>query len=108
MIGGISSNGYGPLVPDRSVQRERADQGRTDDSNTRATRVVEAGSSADFVDPQLLERRVQARKAAEDVRLEQFRVDDVPFANAKALEVFTGIASQPDDDVELAGIDIRI
>lgn len=108
MIGGVNSNGYGTLQPDRLVQRDdsarqnaRRDSGVVYDAETPVRR--------DTVDPQLLERRVQARQAAKDAQFERFSADDIPRRNAEALEVFTGIASQRDgSDVELAGIDIHV
>lgn len=107
MINGLSSNSYPLLQPDRQIQREQAGYARPDSRNPAPA--VDPSTPRDTVDPKLLERRVQARQAAEDARLERFRADEVPLRNAQALDVFTGIASQRDDgDVELAGIDIRV
>ena len=108
MIGGINSNGYGPLQPDRPIPRD--DSARQENrSNSGNVYDADMPVRRDTVDPQLLERRVQARQAAQDAQLERFRADDIPRRNAEALEVFTGIASQRDgSDVELAGIDIRV
>lgn len=101
MINGLSPNNYGLVQPDRDGN------GRPDSRNPAP--VADSSTSRDMVDPQRLERRVQARQAAEDARLERFRADEVPLRNARALDVFTGIASQSDGgDVELAGIDIRV
>ncbi len=108
MIGGVNSNGYGTLQPDRLIQRDDAAR-QGDRRNTGIVIDAEAPVRRDTIDPQLLERRVQARQAAQDAQLERFRADDIPRRNAEALEVFTGIASQHDgSDVELAGIDIRV
>ncbi|HCW91868.1 MAG TPA: UDP pyrophosphate phosphatase, partial [Marinobacter sp.] len=59
--------------------------------------------------PEDLQRRVDARRAAEDVRLERFRADQLPLSTSRALDAFTDIASRNDDGTgELAGIDILI
>lgn len=113
MIGGVNSNIYGPLQPERPVQRGRNDfaQPENRESQVRPDRQLVDGSSTrqQPLDPQLLERHVQAREAAKDARFESFRADEVPLANAQALDVFTGIASQREDgDVELAGVDIHV
>lgn len=108
MIGGINSNGYGTLQPDRAIQR---DDSARQDARRSSGNVYDADlpGRRDTVDPQLLERRVQARQAAQDAQLERFRADDIPRRNAEALEIFTGIASHRDgSDVELVGIDIRV
>ncbi|WP_166251495.1 UDP pyrophosphate phosphatase [Marinobacter salicampi] len=63
----------------------------------------------DAIDSAAIERRVEARQAAEDARLERFRADELPFASARALDVFAAVAGQRDGgDVEMAGIDIRV
>lgn len=55
------------------------------------------------------ERRVEARRAAEDARLERFRADELPLATSRALDAFTDIASRDDSgDAGLAGIDILV
>lgn len=56
------------------------------------------------------ERRVEARRAAEDVRLERFRADEVPLPAARALSTFASVAAagQDSDGSALAGIDILI
>ncbi|TBW57880.1 UDP pyrophosphate phosphatase [Marinobacter halodurans] len=106
MIGGIPSNVYTPLPSDRAVQRETEVQAR---DHSRNSVVSEQSPRRDTVDAEQLERRVQARQASEDVKLEQFRAGDIPARNARALDVFNGVASQRDDgDVELAGIDIHV
>jgi hypothetical protein len=114
MIGGLPSNSYGPLQPERPAQRAPAEVTRPE-SGTRAETDRQQinddnGRTRQLsTDPQLLERRVQAREAAKDGQFERFRADEVPLANARALDVFTGIASQREEgDVELAGVDIRV
>lgn len=125
MIGGISSNnGYtnNSLPP----ARERADGARTpaarpetnpDQRQTIGQATAQTGNAASVPsttdqNDQLVSRRVEARNAADNVRLEFFRADDIPLANARALQTFAAVAAQDDiprgNDVELAGIDIRV
>ncbi|WP_165856966.1 UDP pyrophosphate phosphatase [Marinobacter sp. JSM 1782161] len=106
MIRGLPYNGVSPVPADSPLQRDR-DTASRPDGRTPGT---ETGVRRDTVDPERLERRVQARQAAEDAQLERFRADDVPLRNAQALDVFNNIAStrEEGDDVELAGIDIRV
>lgn len=123
MIGGINSNN--PYVGNNGIARERNDAARapaarpevlTDDRQD--TRPSPAGGEAPgsgvapVEDNQGYLRRVQARSAAEGSRLEPFRAEDIPMANARALEAFAAVASQREGmdgyDAELAGIDIRV
>lgn len=56
-------------------------------------------------------RRVEARRAAEDVRLESFRADDVSPSAARALSTFAGVAAagqEYENGSVLSGIDIMI
>ena len=56
-------------------------------------------------------RRVEARRAAEDARLERFRADDLPLPAARALSAFASVAAVGDDSEtasSLAGIDITV
>lgn len=56
-------------------------------------------------------RRVEARRAAEDARLERFRADDLPLPAARALSAFASVAAVGDDSETasgLAGIDITV
>lgn len=125
MIGGISStNGYtNSSLP---VARDRADSTRTaaarPEANPdqrqgvgQATARGGEGASVPSVsdqDNQLFSRRVEARNAADNARLEPFRADDIPLANLRALQTFAAVAAQDDApggiDVELAGVDIRV
>jgi len=78
-------------VPDRTAQAPAADPGRSADSQP--------------------ERRVEARQAAEDVRLETFRADEMPLQTSKALSVFAAVAATGDDSAQsgsLAGIDLLV
>jgi len=118
MIGGLNPNN--PYIG-TNVARERNDGARapaarpevlTDDRQQ--ARVVPAGNAgaSPTEDTEGYLRRVQARAAAEDTRLEPFRSDDIPMANLRALQAFAAVASQREGmdgyDAELAGIDIRV
>lgn len=116
MIGGINSGANQPYQSGGGVVRERSDvapapaaspdkqgtQVRTDlDSPVSGRERVSSPQ-----DPQL---RMDARRAAEDVRLERFRADQLPLSTSRALDAFTDIASRNDGGTgELAGIDILI
>lgn len=115
MIGGINSSGNTPYQSGSGVVRDRSDvsrapaaspekqnqQVRTDlDSPARAPERVSS--------PDDIQRRVEARRAAEDVRLEQFRADQLPLSTSRALDAFTDIAGRDESDSGLAGIDILI
>jgi hypothetical protein len=123
MINGI--NGNNPYIGNANVARERADAARAPaarpealDDQRRDARPSPAGTdapgsgTATSEDSQGYLRRVQARSAAEDSRLEPFRAEDIPMANARALEAFASVANQREGfdgvDAELAGIDIRV
>jgi hypothetical protein len=56
------------------------------------------------------ERRVEARRAVEDVRLERFRADEVPLPAARALSTFASVAAsgQESGSTVLAGIDVLV
>jgi hypothetical protein len=121
MIGGLNPNTLNPAQSDATSARARPDVARnsaaggpnaTEDANRRALNQAspERDSNAPrVVDTVSVARRVEARQAAEDARLERFRADEVPPANARALEVFASVANQREGfDVELSGIDIRV
>jgi hypothetical protein len=123
MIGGLNPNN--PYIGN-NVARERSDGARapaarpdvlTDERQQ--SRPAPAGNStgdnpaaSGAEDTEGYLRRVQARAAAEDTRLEPFRSDDIPAANQRALQTFAAVASQREGmdgyDAELAGIDIRV
>lgn len=122
MINGVSNN---PYVGNAGVARDRPDAARAPaarpeviEDQRRDARPSPAGGdrpdsgSGLSEDTQGFLRRVQARSAAEDTRLEPFRAEDVPMATIRALETFATVASQQDGlegyDAELAGIDIRV
>ncbi|MDX1458461.1 MAG: UDP pyrophosphate phosphatase [Marinobacter sp.] len=115
MISSLNSNGSLPLQSGNSVVRERSDVARNPAASPeRRGDEVRQDLAAPLtpregVAGELLERRVEARRAAEDVRLERFRADDLPLAASQALSTFAEVAAQQDgQDVELAGISIRV
>lgn len=123
MIGGLNPNN--PYVGNAGIARERTDAARAPaarpdalaDDRQDARPAPAGGGSPDASagsgeDTQGYLRRVQARAAAEDTRLEPFRAEEIPLANARALQTFAAVASQREGmdgyDAELAGIDIRV
>lgn len=125
MIGGLNPNAPYRALPDTAAGRERSDVARS--SSASGASGATSGSvesvrqalatpradidqrSPDVIDSATIERRVEARQAADEARLERFRADELPLASARALEAFTGIAALREGaDVELAGIDIRV
>lgn len=127
MIGGIGSANY-PQVQsgNNAPARERTDAARASAAAPMAVAVDAArrdlGAAAQSRDgaPQgqtLIEasettpRRIEARRAAEDVRLETFRADDVSPAAARALSTFAGVAAagqEYENGSMLTGIDIMV
>lgn len=105
MIGGINSNGFYPSQSGALPARERTDVARHPATGPEKTvDVADVEVRRDLSEP-----RVEARKAAEDARLERFHADDVPLAVSRALATFADVAGQRDgEDAELAGIDIRV
>lgn len=124
MIGGLNPNN--PYIGNSGAARERADSARapaarpealTDDRQDARPAPAGTGSgdsgAAPSDDTEGYLRRVQARAAAEDSRLEPFRSDDIPMANLRALQTFASVAASQREgmdgyDAELAGIDIRV
>lgn len=61
--------------------------------------------------PEAESRRVDARRAAEDARLERFRADELPLPTARALSAFAGVAAagqEYEGGAVLTGIDILV
>ena len=61
--------------------------------------------------PEATNRRVEARRAAEDARLEMFRAEDVSLSAARALSTFAGVAAagqEYENGSVLTGIDIMV
>lgn len=126
MINGIGSNGNYPLQSGSGVVRERSDVARNPaaspektPADVQQTLVRDAREApdngagdarrADSPGDRELQRRVEARQAAVDARLERVGGDELPLSTARALSTFSAVASQGSgQDTELAGIDIRI
>ncbi len=122
MVAGLNPNTPFPAQSEATAARSRPDVARnsaatgpnaTPDSVRQSLNGPQAERNntrqPEIIDTVAIERRVEARQAAEDTRLERFRADDLPFANARALDVFAAVAGQREgSDVELAGIDIRV
>lgn len=119
MINGIGSGANYPQQPGNAQLRERSDAARTpaatpDQSSEEvrqdlAAPAVNAAQGPADDRGELGTRRVEARRAAEDVQLERFRADELPLNASQALNTFADVASQREGrDVELAGIDIRV
>lgn len=122
MVAGLNSNLPLPAQSEATAARSRPDVARNPaatgpNATTESARQALNGPQdersntrqPDIIDTQAIGRRVEARQAAEDSRLERFRADDLPFASARALDVFAAVAGQREgSDVELAGIDIRV
>ena len=118
MIGGINPNNTQAFQSgNNGLSRERSDVARapagTAEENTGQVRRDLSGVSSS-VEPRqstpsdAFERRIEARRAAEDSRLEQFRADEVPLNTSRALSTFADVASrgEPPEGL-LTGIDIR-
>lgn len=121
MISGLNNSLYsGPdLHPARNPASGPKAPAVRPDGESRAPVTVQnpdSASSTDAlpeVDSQAYARRVQARAAAEDVRLEVFHPDTVSLNSQRALQTFAEVAAGGADefqgrDVELAGVDIRV
>lgn len=120
MIGGINSNSnLAYQGGNNALSRERSDVARapaaTAEDNPRQVRrdLTDAASPSVESRPvppaDALERRIEARRAAEDTRLEQFRADDVPLNTARALSTFANVAAPAEaPEGVLTGIDIRV
>ncbi len=118
MIGGVNSNSSLPYQSgNNSPVRERSDVARTpasspDRSAEGVRRDLAEGrpeTAPRQVNTESLERRVEARRAAEDARLERFRADELPLSTSRALSTFTDIAARGDNGENgLVGIDILV
>jgi hypothetical protein len=121
MIGGINPNSnLAYQAGNNAPARERSDVARapasTAEDNAGQVRrdLTNAASpsaeSRPGTPPDASERRVEARRAAEDTRLERFRADDVPFNTSRALATFATVAAPVSDapDSLITGIDIRV
>lgn len=120
MIGSINSGiNYGNQTGNNTPVRERSDAARAPaaspekafDNARRDLADARTGTVTERTPAESLERRIEARRAAEDARLERFRADDVPLPMAQALSTFAAVAAagqEPGDDAPLAGIDILV
>lgn len=120
MIGGINSgNNFGFQTGNNSPIRERSDAARapastpekTPDAARRDLGDAREGSVVERNTTESLERRVEARRASEDARLERFRADDVSLPAARAISTFATVAAagqESGNDGALAGIDILV
>lgn len=120
MIGGINpGNNLSFQTGNNSPVRERTDAARapatTPEKAPDAVRRDLADSprapASERNVTESLERRVEARRAAEDARLERFRADDVSLPAARALSTFASVAAAGQDGGGpggLAGIDILV
>ena len=89
-------------APDKKPEAIRQDLG---DNGRRSTAESDASAREN------LARRVEARRAAEDTRLERFQADQISLPTAKALSTFAGVAAAGQDagaESSLAGIDIIV
>lgn len=95
--------------PSASPQAPNAEAVRQDLNGPRQERDTAPGSlSGSF---EAVERRVEARRAAEDARLEQFRADELPLPAARALSTFAGVAAAGQEfegGSLISGIDILV
>lgn len=121
MIGGINPNSnLAYQSGNNAPARERSDLARAPASKAEGSpgqvgRDLAAGGSPaaetrPATPPDALERRIEARRAAEDTRLERFRADDVPFSTSRALATFATVSAPVSEapDSLITGIDIRV
>ena len=120
MIGGINpGNTFASQAGSNSPVRERSDVARapasapekTGDSARRALADSRQGVASERTPTESLERRVEARRASEDIRLERFRAGEVSLPAARALSTFASVAAAGQDagtGGSLAGIDILV
>ncbi|GHD40103.1 hypothetical protein SAMN05216429_10631 [Marinobacter persicus] len=127
MIGGLNPASYSQIQSGNNAPaRERTDTARASAAAPMSVAVDSArkdlGNPAQSRDgapqtgnatesPEATARRVEARRAAEDVRLESFRADDVSPSAARALSTFAGVAAagqEYEGGSVLSGIDIMV
>ncbi|HDZ37072.1 MAG TPA: UDP pyrophosphate phosphatase [Marinobacter sp.] len=119
MIGGINPGStLSYQTGTNSPVRERSDAARLPASAPEKTAETARSDLADSPNrpvpernaSEAPERRVEARRALEDVRLERFRADEVPLPTARALSTFASVsaAGQESNGTALAGIDILV
>ncbi|MBY6220747.1 UDP pyrophosphate phosphatase [Marinobacter nauticus] len=122
MIGGINpSNPSLYQAGNNSPARERTDVSRTPAADPQALATGDVRNQLNTAPgnpaqpggtgPELDSRRVEARRAAEDARLERFRADELPLPAARALSAFAGVAAagqEFESGSVLSGIDILV
>jgi len=124
MIGGVNTNSsLAYQTGNNAPARERSDVARAPASTAEgnpgqvrrdlADGALPSTEARPITPPDALERRVEARRAAEDTRLERFRADDIPLATSQALATFANVAAPSSDasdapDSLITGIDIRV
>lgn len=120
MIGGINpGNNFASQTGNNSQVRERSDVARAPASAPEKTGESVRGDLADGrqslvserTPTESIERRVEARRASEDARLERFRADEVSLPAARALSTFASVAAagqEASNGGSLAGIDILV
>ncbi|MFO8140357.1 MAG: UDP pyrophosphate phosphatase [Marinobacter sp.] len=123
MIGGINPASSSLIqTGNNSPARERADVARSPAASPQAPDAVRQGLNAprqerDTASGNLSgsfdvgDRRVEARQAAEDVRLERFRADELPLPTSRALSTFAGVAAAGQEfegGTVISGIDILV
>ncbi|QSP96509.1 UDP pyrophosphate phosphatase [Marinobacter salinisoli] len=115
MIGGIQPGTHNVQPGKGGPVRERSDAvgapALMPDKNPAAARQDMAKQAPEPVLTDNAERRIEARRAAEDVRLERFRADQIPLPAAQALSTFAVVAAAGqgfENEAPLAGIDILV
>lgn len=120
MIGGVNPNSNLAFQAGNSVPaRERSDVARApaataEDNRNQVRRDLAGGVSPSTESrppssPDTPERRVEARRAADDARLERFRAEDIPLSTSRALSTFAEVAARGEaPEGILTGIDIRV
>jgi hypothetical protein len=124
MIGGVNTNSsLAYQAGNNAPARERSDIARAPASSAEgnpsqvrrdlADGALPSTETRPITPPEALERRVEARRAAEDARFERFRADDIPLATSQALATFASVAASSSNtsfapDSLITGIDVRI
>ncbi|WP_372964752.1 UDP pyrophosphate phosphatase [Marinobacter sp.] len=122
MIGGINPANSSYLPAGNHPARDRSDVARAPASSPQSPNAEavrrDLGASQQPRDEALVlqpeaatDRRIEARRAAEDVRLERFRADELPLPAVRALSTFADVAAAGQDFENgpvISGIDIII
>ena len=95
------------IQPERPADRRDGVPLRPEGGNRQEDNQRQANTTA--LDPNALQRRVEARAEARNARLERFDADALPPRQRQALDAYNEVASQRDDsDVELARLDLFV